>query len=116
VHAGSSRTSDPSAVHATSGAPVTLARERSGSLSPTLPSIGFTAAHEQRLRRNLIAEPRVTVRVADRTLEGTARVVSAPAENQTARHLLLRKCEPAYSGDLSNWGRTALAIAVDLQF
>jgi deazaflavin-dependent oxidoreductase (nitroreductase family) len=66
--------------------------------------------------RNLLAEPRVTVRIADRTFDATARVVSVPDENQTARRLLLRKYEPAYSGDLSNWGRTALPVAVDLQF
>ena len=32
-----------------------------------------------------------------------------------ARRLLLEKYEPAYSGDLSEWGRTALPVAVDLQ-
>jgi deazaflavin-dependent oxidoreductase (nitroreductase family) len=66
--------------------------------------------------RNLLAEPRVTVRIADRSFEGTARVVSAPDDDETARRLLLRKYEPAYSGDLSDWGRTALPVAVDLQF
>jgi deazaflavin-dependent oxidoreductase (nitroreductase family) len=66
--------------------------------------------------RNLLTEPRVTVRIAGRTFEGTARVVSAPAEDQTARRLLLQKYEPSYSGDLSDWGRTALPVAVDLQF
>jgi deazaflavin-dependent nitroreductase family protein len=65
--------------------------------------------------RNLLAEPRVTVRIADRTFEGLARVVSAPAEDQTARRLLLQKYEPSYSGDLSDWGRTAVPVAVDLQ-
>jgi deazaflavin-dependent oxidoreductase (nitroreductase family) len=65
--------------------------------------------------RNLMAEPRVTVRIADRTFEGLARVVSAPADDQTARRLLLQKYEPTYSGDLFGWGRTALPVAVDLQ-
>lgn len=65
--------------------------------------------------RNLLAEPLVTVRIADRTFEGLARVVSAPAVDQTARRLLLQKYEPAYSGDLSDWGRTAVPVAVDLQ-
>ena len=65
--------------------------------------------------RNLLAEPRVSVRIADRTVEGLARVVSAPAEDQTARRLLLQKYEPAYSGDLSDWGQSALPIAVHLQ-
>jgi deazaflavin-dependent oxidoreductase (nitroreductase family) len=65
--------------------------------------------------RNLLAEPRVSVRIADRTFEGLARVASAPAEDQTARRLLLQKYEPAYFGDLSDWGRTAVPVAVDLQ-
>ena len=66
--------------------------------------------------RNLLTEPRVTVRIADRTFEGTARVISGPAEDQTARRLLLRKYEPTHAGDLSNWARTSLPVAVDLQF
>ena len=65
--------------------------------------------------RNLLAEPRVTVRIADRAFEGMARVVSAPAEDQAARRLLLQKYEPSYSGDLSEWGQTALPVVVDLQ-
>lgn len=65
--------------------------------------------------RNLLAEPQVSVRIADRTFEGLARVVSAPAEDRTARRLLLQKYEPVYSGDLSGWGRTAVPVAVDLQ-
>jgi deazaflavin-dependent oxidoreductase (nitroreductase family) len=65
--------------------------------------------------RNLLAEPRVNIRIPDRTFEGTARIVSAPAEDQTARRLLLQKYEPSYSGGLSDWGRTAVPVAVDLQ-
>lgn len=65
--------------------------------------------------RNLLAEPRVGVRIADRKLGGTARVVLGPAEDQTARRLLLQKYEPSYSGDLSDWGRTAVPVAVDLK-
>jgi deazaflavin-dependent oxidoreductase (nitroreductase family) len=66
--------------------------------------------------RNLLAQPSVTVRITDRTLEGTARVVSGAAEDQIARSLLLQKYEPIYVGDLSDWARTALPVAVDLQF
>jgi deazaflavin-dependent oxidoreductase (nitroreductase family) len=64
--------------------------------------------------RNLLAEPRVTVRIAQRTFDGTARVVSDAAEHEMARKLLLRKYEPTYTGDLTDWGRTALPVAVDL--
>jgi deazaflavin-dependent oxidoreductase (nitroreductase family) len=65
--------------------------------------------------RNLLAEPRVTVRIAERTFEGTARVVSDAAEHEAARQMLLQKYEPTYTGDLTDWGRTALPIAVDLR-
>jgi deazaflavin-dependent oxidoreductase (nitroreductase family) len=64
---------------------------------------------------NIKASPSVTVRIAERTLNGTARVVSEPAEDALARRLLLEKYEPTYSGDLKEWGETALPIAVDLE-
>jgi deazaflavin-dependent oxidoreductase (nitroreductase family) len=64
--------------------------------------------------RNLIREPRVSVRIADRTFEGRARVVSDPAEDAQARELLFDKYNEGYSGDLSNWRETSLPIAVDL--
>jgi hypothetical protein len=35
-------------------------------------------------------------------------------EDALARHLLLEKYSPAYSGDLTGWGRTALPVAIDL--
>ncbi|TML38034.1 MAG: nitroreductase family deazaflavin-dependent oxidoreductase [Actinobacteria bacterium] len=66
--------------------------------------------------RNLMREPAVTVRIRDRTLHGRAR----PAEPRTeedalARRLLPEKYAPRYSGDLEDWRRRALPIAVDLQ-
>ena len=63
---------------------------------------------------NLKINPSVTVRIADRTFNGTARVVSEPSEDALARRLLLQKYEPTYSGDLKEWGETALPVAVDL--
>lgn len=65
--------------------------------------------------RNLIAEPRVEVRIADRTLAGLARVVEDPDEDERARRLLLGKYAGGYSGDLSGWGTSALPVAVDLE-
>jgi hypothetical protein len=41
-------------------------------------------------------------------------VVEDADEDALARRLLLEKYEPTYSGDLSDWGRTALSVAVDL--
>jgi len=54
------------------------------------------------------------VRIAGTELPGRARVVTDGAEDRLARRLLLEKYEPTYSGDLSDWGRTALPVAVDL--
>ncbi|HKH15103.1 MAG TPA: nitroreductase/quinone reductase family protein [Solirubrobacterales bacterium] len=64
--------------------------------------------------KNLIREPRVSVRIAERTFDGRARVVSDPTEDARARDLLFGKYAGGYSGDLSNWRETALPIAVDL--
>jgi deazaflavin-dependent oxidoreductase (nitroreductase family) len=64
--------------------------------------------------RNLMKKPEVNVRIAEREFTGTARVVDDDAEDALARRLLLEKYEPTHSGDLSDWGRTALPVAVDL--
>jgi deazaflavin-dependent oxidoreductase (nitroreductase family) len=64
--------------------------------------------------RNLLREPSVTVRIAGVTRPGRARVVEEPEEDEMARRLLFDKYSKSYSGDLDNWRRTALPIAVDL--
>ena len=64
--------------------------------------------------KNLIRMPEMTVRIGTTEFSGRARVVKDAAEDSLARRLLLEKYEPAYSGDLSDWGRTALPVAVDL--
>jgi hypothetical protein len=64
--------------------------------------------------KNLIRTPETAVRIGATELSGRARVVTDDAEDALARRLLLEKYEPGYSGDLSDWGRTALAVAVDL--
>ncbi len=65
--------------------------------------------------KNLIKTPTVTVRIADRTLEGRARVVEDANEAALARRLLFDKYAAGYSGDLANWRDTALPIAVDFE-
>ena len=65
--------------------------------------------------KNLIREPEVRVRLGDRVFEGRARIVSDGDEDARARRLLLEKYSPGYSGDLSEWGQTALPVAVDLR-
>jgi deazaflavin-dependent oxidoreductase (nitroreductase family) len=64
--------------------------------------------------KNLIRQPEVRVRLGDRIFEGRARIVSSEDEDARARHLLLEKYSPGYGGDLSEWGETALPVAVDL--
>jgi deazaflavin-dependent oxidoreductase (nitroreductase family) len=64
--------------------------------------------------RNLRREPRVTVRIGDVTARGLARAVEDREEDARARRLLLDKYGERYRGDLGEWGRTALPIAVDL--
>jgi deazaflavin-dependent oxidoreductase (nitroreductase family) len=64
--------------------------------------------------RNLKRTPRVRVRIGAHTFDGRARIVEEAAEDARARRLLLDKYAPTYSGDLSEWGRTSLPIAVDV--
>jgi deazaflavin-dependent oxidoreductase (nitroreductase family) len=64
---------------------------------------------------NLKANPSVAVRIGDHTFQGSARAVSEKREDGLARRLLLEKYAPTYSGDLTEWGETALPIAVDLR-
>jgi deazaflavin-dependent oxidoreductase (nitroreductase family) len=63
--------------------------------------------------RNARKTPDVRVRIGDRTFEGRARIVEDAGEDALARRLLLEKYSPGYGGSLSEWGRTALVVAVD---
>jgi deazaflavin-dependent oxidoreductase (nitroreductase family) len=64
--------------------------------------------------QNLMAEPRVTVRVAELTLEARARVVGPDTEEDArARRLLAAKYQDWEEGrPLSGWATTALPIAI----
>lgn len=64
--------------------------------------------------RNIEREPVVTVRMGEREFLGQGRVVPKGDEDSLARRLLLEKYGPAYDGDLTGWGRTALPVAVEL--
>ena len=64
--------------------------------------------------RNLRADPSVDLRIASTTWRAKARLVTAPAEDALARRLLLDKYQRPGAGDLEQWGREALAVAVDL--
>jgi deazaflavin-dependent oxidoreductase (nitroreductase family) len=63
--------------------------------------------------RNILDHPGVSVRIGSATEPGRARVVEDPAEDEQARELLFDKYSARYGGDLEDWRRTALPIAVD---
>jgi len=66
--------------------------------------------------RNLRAAGEVRVRLGELTLPGTARLVSDPDEDTTARRLLAAKYQGWSEGQaLSTWARTALPVAVELR-
>jgi deazaflavin-dependent oxidoreductase (nitroreductase family) len=66
--------------------------------------------------RNLMRHPEVSVRIAGQTFTGQARLVAEKTkEDRLARKLLLDKYQPGYGGDLTEWGRTALPVAVELE-
>ena len=65
--------------------------------------------------RNLVRTPEVSVRIEDRHFRGQARVVEAASpEDALARRLLVAKYRPGYAGDLSDWERNGLPVAVSL--
>jgi deazaflavin-dependent oxidoreductase (nitroreductase family) len=64
--------------------------------------------------RNLMADPRVEVRIGDRTARAFARIVEDPQEEAAARRLLAAKYQGWREGrSLSGWARTATPVALD---
>lgn len=64
--------------------------------------------------KNVRSDPTVGLRLGDRDLICKGRLVGDPEEDALARRLLLEKYRPRYSGELEEWARTALAVAIDL--
>ena len=62
--------------------------------------------------RNGRAQADVTVRVGDTTYGAHFRLVDDPAEDALARRLLLEKYDR--DGELADWGRRSLVVALDL--
>jgi deazaflavin-dependent oxidoreductase (nitroreductase family) len=63
--------------------------------------------------RNLIADSTVSIRLGEETRTTTAPVLTAGSEEDTiARRLLVEKYRTRYSGELDEWGRTSLPVAV----
>jgi deazaflavin-dependent oxidoreductase (nitroreductase family) len=63
--------------------------------------------------RNLVAEPAVTIEIGGVVHGARARIVTDPDEDATARRLVLEKYRARGEGELSEWGRTSLPVAVD---
>jgi len=65
--------------------------------------------------KNLLKEPSANVRIANHTFTGTARIVSEKEEDTRARYMLAEKYQEWKEGKtLSDWARTALPVAIDL--
>ena len=64
--------------------------------------------------KNLRADPTVGLRLGDRDLICRGRLVDDPEEDALVRRSLLEKYRPRYSGELEEWARTALPVAIDL--
>jgi deazaflavin-dependent oxidoreductase (nitroreductase family) len=64
--------------------------------------------------KNFVRDPEVSVRLRDTLFAGRARVVEQADEDALARRIVVGKYQPRDSDDLSDWGRTALPVAVEL--
>jgi deazaflavin-dependent oxidoreductase (nitroreductase family) len=65
--------------------------------------------------KNLRADPNVSVRIAQHTFTGAARIVRNIQEESTARPMLAAKYQGWKEGqELSQWARDALVVAIDL--
>jgi deazaflavin-dependent oxidoreductase (nitroreductase family) len=65
--------------------------------------------------KNLLKTPSITVRIGKHTFAGIARVVKEKEEDTVARYLIAEKYQEWEEGKrLSEWARTALPIAIDL--
>lgn len=65
--------------------------------------------------RNLRRDPEAFVEIGGTAYSGTGRLVFTPEEEARARRELPAKYQAGYGGDLSEWGRTATLVAVDLR-
>ena len=66
--------------------------------------------------KNLRMHSLVSVRIAQHTFSGTARLIDDEQEQMAARNMLADKYrERETDGSLSEWARTALPVAIDLR-
>jgi deazaflavin-dependent oxidoreductase (nitroreductase family) len=72
--------------------------------------------HKSDWVRNLRAQPAVNVRIAQHRFAGLARLVEAEREELVARHRVAEKYQEwEEDKTLSEWARTALPVAIDIQ-
>jgi deazaflavin-dependent oxidoreductase (nitroreductase family) len=64
--------------------------------------------------KNLRRAPAVTVEIGSRVFEAHGRIVTDAVEDERARALLYDKYAPGYGGDLTEWRRSSLPVALDL--
>lgn len=66
--------------------------------------------------KNVLHHPGVTMRIAGTTFAGNARVLASGDEDAHARELLAAKYQQWRSGlPLSDWARTSLPVAIDVE-
>ena len=63
--------------------------------------------------RNLQVSPDVVLEIGGEKRTTRARVVTDPEEDALAREVVREKYRPRYRGDLDDWGRTSLPVAID---
>jgi len=65
--------------------------------------------------KNLLKNPSVTVQVAGKTFDATARLVTDKQEEMSARNMVADKYnERKVNGSLSNYARSALVVGIDI--
>ncbi len=63
--------------------------------------------------RNLTISPEVVVEIGTERRTRRARIVTDVDEDALARGAVVAKYTPRYRGDLEEWGRTSLVVAID---
>lgn len=64
--------------------------------------------------RNLLANGLAEIRIDGETRSGKGRRVTQPDEDAMARRLVFDKYQPGYGGDLTDWRRRSLPMAIEL--
>lgn len=65
--------------------------------------------------KNLLADSKVQIRIGNEEFPANARLVDDPEEDAWARQALVDKYQKTYAGDLTNWRRNSLLVAVDFE-